>query len=51
MANIPEGADSGTLLEKASATSGIGGGRSLTPLFGKSYGAGIVRHTVRRICK
>ena|SRR6266702_1076796 len=52
MANILEGVNSaGTLLEKGSATSGMGGGRSLTPSVGKSCGAGIVRHTVRRICK
>ena len=54
MADILEMSELGTFWENGPvATSGIGGRRSLIAfeLFGKSYGMGIVRRSIRRICK
>ena len=53
MADIPEGADSGTLPEKVSVTSGIGGERSRTTSFGMFCQCNVdnVRQAIHRIYK
>lgn len=54
VADILEMSELGTFWENGPvATSGIGGRRSLIAfeLFGKSYGMGIIRRSIRRICK